>query len=61
MDNIFDLVEQKGEKPPLAERMRPNSIREFVGQTLLYYLVSYARQVVVFLLFALLNQKYYPW
>jgi len=33
MENIFDLVQPQSEKPPLAERMRPVSIREFVGQS----------------------------
>ncbi len=32
MKDIFDYVQPEAEKPPLAERMRPNSIREFVGQ-----------------------------
>ncbi len=33
MENLFDLVSSKTEKQiPLAERMRPISIREFVGQ-----------------------------
>ena len=33
MENIFDLIQPQSEKPPLAERMRPVSIREFVGQS----------------------------
>ena len=32
MENIFDYYTPSQEKPPLAERMRPDSIREFVGQ-----------------------------
>ena len=33
MENLFDLASPNTEKVPLAERMRPVSIREFVGQS----------------------------
>ena len=32
MENLFDMASPNTEKVPLAERMRPVSIREFVGQ-----------------------------
>ncbi|MBQ7373166.1 MAG: replication-associated recombination protein A [Clostridia bacterium] len=35
MNDLFDILKEKGEQEqrPLAERMRPNSLREFLGQS----------------------------
>ena len=33
MEDLFDILDYKKDNAPLAERMRPTTLREFMGQS----------------------------